>query len=53
MYNYHMIKETAMDKEASEYRFEDAVADPTLWEGYEQWLDQMAKEALDKESEAG
>lgn len=28
--------------ETLEYRFEDAVQDPTLWEGYEQWLDEQA-----------
>jgi hypothetical protein len=40
-----------MDKEVPQYRFEDAVADPTLWEGYEEWLDHLPEEALDKGSD--
>ena len=28
--------------EVLEYSFEDAVQDPTLWAGYEQWLDEQA-----------
>jgi hypothetical protein len=38
-----MTDEASMKpNETLEYRFEDAVQDPTLWEGYEQWLDEQA-----------
>jgi hypothetical protein len=32
--------------ETLEYSFEDAVKDPTLWAGYEQWLDELFKAAV-------
>jgi hypothetical protein len=37
-----LIDEVTMNPNETQSSFDEAVADPTLWEGYEQWLDEQA-----------